>query len=74
MSTYIDRLKIEYSDLELKLTKLEDFLATETFTALANVDKILLEKQFGIMTEYSRVLNTRIRRAEQDKFEGADWI
>lgn len=65
MSTFIDRLKVEKQELDEKLTKLENFLATETFTELANVDKILLEKQFGIMTEYSRVLNSRLMRAEQ---------
>jgi len=74
MSTFKERLQIEFTELELKLSKLEAFLATEAFVELANVDKILLEKQFSIMTDYSRILNTRLKRLEQDKFEGADWI
>lgn len=66
MSTFIERLRTEKQELDEKLTKLEDFLATDAFTALANIDKLLLEKQFGIMTEYSRVLNSRLMRLEQD--------
>ena len=66
MSTFIERLRIEKQELDEKLTKLEDFLSTDTFTGLANVDKILLEKQFSIMTEYSRVLNSRLMRLEQE--------
>jgi hypothetical protein len=65
MSTFIERLRTEKQELDEKLTKLEDFLATDAFTALANIDKLLLEKQFGIMTEYSRVLNSRLMRLEQ---------
>jgi hypothetical protein len=66
MSTFIDRLRTEKQELDEKLTKLEDFLATDTFTGLANIDKLLLEKQFAIMTEYSRVLNSRLMRLEQE--------
>jgi hypothetical protein len=66
MSTFIDRLRTEKQELDERLTKLEDFLATDTFTGLANIDKLLLEKQFSIMTEYSRVLNSRLMRLEQE--------
>ena len=66
MSTFIERLHTEKQELDERLTKLEDFLATDTFTGLANIDKLLLEKQFSIMTEYSRVLNSRLMRLEQE--------
>lgn len=66
MSTFIERLRTEKQELDEKLRKLEDFLATDAFTGLANIDKLLLEKQFGIMTEYSRVLNSRLMRLDQD--------
>lgn len=66
MSTFIERLRTEKQELDERLTKLEDFLATDTFTGLANIDKLLLEKQFSIMTEYSRVLNSRLMRLEQE--------
>ena len=66
MSTFIERLHTEKQELDEKLTKLEDFLSTDTFTGLANVDKILLEKQFTVMSEYSRILNSRLMRLEQE--------
>ena len=66
MSTFIERLRTEKQELDEKLTKLEDFLSTDTFTGLANVDKILLEKQFSVMSEYSRILNSRLMRLEQE--------
>lgn len=66
MSTFIERLRTEKQELDEKLTKLEDFLSTDTFTGLANVDKILLEKQFTVMSEYSRILNSRLMRLEQE--------
>jgi hypothetical protein len=66
MSTFIERLRTEKQELDEKLTKLEDFLATDIFTGLANIDKLLLEKQFSVMTEYSRILNSRLMRLEQE--------
>lgn len=65
MSTFIERLEVEVQELELKISKLEDFLTTETFMELAQVDKILLKDQLETMNKYSRILNARLMRLKQ---------
>lgn len=59
-SEIIDRLKAEKFDLDEKCKKLDDFFKTETFAGLETEQRRLLARQFGVMTEYSEILDERI--------------
>lgn len=59
-SEIIDSLKAEKSELDEKRKKLNDFFKTGTFAGLETEQKRLLERQFGVMTEYSEILDERI--------------
>ena len=52
----------EEKDLSISISKLFNFLKTETFKAMGMTDGILLIEQLAAMREYSRILNKRIER------------
>ena len=59
MSTYQERLLVEKQELDEKLTKLNSFLITDTFTGLSLVNQDLMKRQAFVMKEYSDILQTR---------------
>lgn len=62
MSDFIQRMEQELTELDARITKLDNFTFSEKFNELNNIDQILLEKQLSVMTDYSRVLNARLMR------------
>lgn len=64
--TFIDRLKIELSDLSDKQDKLNKFFETKMFKDLSITDEHLLRAQFGVMVAYSNILTERISKAEYE--------
>ena len=57
---FVQRLLIERSELDEKLSKLNSFLLTKTFDNLTNAEKYLLGKQVQYMNSYRQVLDARI--------------
>lgn len=61
MSTFLDRLKQEQSELEDKLTKLNDYIENNShFLTLTDDNKLLLKEQRIYMNKYNIVLKDRI--------------
>lgn len=60
---WFDRLKVEYRELSVKITKLKGFFGTEEAKRLDPVDKLLLAEQYDYMRMYRDVLNLRLDRA-----------
>lgn len=52
----------EKRELKLKLNKLEDFLESDLFETLDDLDKNLLSDQFRYMMLYDDILNRRISK------------
>lgn len=62
MKSYQQRVIDEKAQLDERIIKLEAFLNTGTFKSLNFSEQFWLEKQFGVMADYSYVLGERIRR------------
>ena len=62
MSTFIDRLKLELSDLESKINGLESFFDNDNFDKIDEVQKVLLRVQLKAMHTYKQCLNERISK------------
>ena len=60
MSTFLDRLKIELSELHDKSDKLNAFINTSTFLTLPSDQRRLLSEQIVVMTRYEEILQERI--------------
>lgn len=60
MSDFITRLKEERDELKLKQAKLADFLFTENFDSVEEIQKGLLQIQLSAMTTYLKCLNERL--------------
>jgi len=61
MEEYQERVIKEKEELDLKLIKLHSFILSQKFTKLLpSTHRTLLERQYGLMLEYSRVLRDRI--------------
>jgi hypothetical protein len=58
--TFLDRLRVEKSDLDLKINKLEQGLASGKVPASEHA---ILRLQLSTMQHYSKILETRIARA-----------
>ncbi|AIM37387.1 hypothetical protein KO02_12310 [Sphingobacterium sp. ML3W] len=58
--TFLDRLKIERSELNEKTTGLGNFLVSESFEKLSTGNKALLRKQYELMFAYREVLDVRL--------------
>lgn len=65
--TFLDRLMKERLDLQEKCEKLAQFLTTEAFASLADLDRGLLHDQYEHMTSYMSVLTTRLGRLSQGR-------
>ena len=65
-STFIDRMKIEVDELQLKLTKLHTYIntASTTFAGFGVRDRALLVEQEQVMGHYLIILMQRLRAAE----------
>ena len=65
--TFVDRLRIEYSELEEKIGKLKNFLDEQdkggTPLILAE-SRRLMDAQYHVMTVYRYILQNRLQRAE----------
>lgn len=62
MSDFKERLLVEASELEIKLDKLYDFLASDKFIIIDEVQKALLSVQATAMNTYLQCLKERIER------------
>ncbi len=60
MSTFLERLEQEESELLNKAAKLQEFIGTDAFEQLSEGNQYLLDKQLEAMTEYLNILGTRI--------------
>ena len=64
--TYIDRMLIEATDLNLKAAKLGNFLSSEKHESLSDQKKNLLQAQYAAMVYYSTILSERIRVEQEE--------
>lgn len=62
-----DRVRAEKADLDVKFTKLAEFLGTETFVALPEAEQERLMKQHDAMGTYLFFLGERIAAFEGEK-------
>jgi hypothetical protein len=60
MMPHQQRVVDEKKELDTKLTKLTEFMLTDTYKALGNKDKDLLVSQSIVMTTYGKILEQRI--------------
>lgn len=61
---HLGRLLNEYSELALKISKLETFLYSKVFEGLDGIDRCLLKQQFTYMEGYCDTLRMRIEKGE----------
>ncbi len=64
MSTFIDRLNVEKSELDEKIGKLKSFMESDNFNKIDTVQKSLLQVQAHAMLTYSQILFERISLLE----------
>lgn len=62
LEPFQERVKKEKNELDQKIAKLNEFLASDATRNLELEDMRLLSDQFFIMKEYSSVLGKRISR------------
>jgi len=60
MSTFMERLVTEKSELDTKLDKLAAFKVSENFAKIEIIQQSLLDIQFKAMETYSQCLRERI--------------
>ena len=58
--TFLTRLKEEAAELYFRHEKLGEFIGSEKFAAVSDVQQSLLKKQYDAMTEYGKILDERI--------------
>lgn len=58
----LERLRDESTELLRLIGKLADFIASDHFTTLPEVDRQDLTDQYEAMQAYAQILNRRIRR------------
>jgi len=65
MTTFLDRMLIELSELKDKMNKLEEFIDNdEKFSEVSEIQQILLVDQFNGMQIYFFALERRIKNLE----------
>ena len=64
---FIDRVKEELNQLEIKKQKLTEFIASEKFSTLSDIHKFLLKKQLDVQILYIDILKQRLKLFETDK-------
>lgn len=62
MNEFIVRLQHERKELNNKLTKLNDFIKSEGFTKIDDVQQALLIAQSKAMDSYLTILDERLKR------------
>jgi len=62
MSDFKTRLVTEQSELESKLSKLDDFILSDKFNEIDDTQKALLQVQATAMNTYLQCLTERISR------------
>lgn len=61
-TTYQDRLKIEYEELNKKIEKLETFIKGDIYKTLEFGEQLDMKEQLSVMQNYSRILLRRLKR------------
>lgn len=62
MSTFLDRLKVEQTELQEKEEKLNDYIENNShFQTLTDENKMLLKDQLVYMEKYNLILKERIK-------------
>ena len=61
---FLERLKIEQKELNERCGKLSDFIKSESFSNISQVQRSLLKQQFKAMLDYNAILVTRIELIE----------
>lgn len=59
-TSYIDRLKTEYTELQNRITKLKNFINSPTALEIQEEKLELLVRQYQVMNEYLSILRARI--------------
>ena len=74
--TYLDRMRIEYTDVKERLLKLQTFLMSEEFRELPKEKQARLQAQCGAMSAYVEILGHRIdvAKMEQKQLEAAQAV
>ena len=65
METFLDRLKIEKTELFDKIIKLSNFIYSPKSTGLSQSNIILLNQQLKSMKDYCDILTIRIELLEK---------
>ena len=61
---FIDRVKEELNQLEIKKQKLSEFITSEEFSTLSDIYKFLLKKQLDVQILYIDILKQRLKLME----------
>lgn len=65
--TFLDRMHIEYDELDNRTQRLEDFVKTDKFYHLRAIQQVRLMRQLSAMQQYREWLRLRIEDCEQHK-------
>lgn len=61
MSDFVDRMITEYTELETKTTKLNEFIHNKKYLELNEENRALLNAQYNCMLTYATILKHRIK-------------
>jgi len=61
MSDFVDRMITEYTELETKTTKLNEFIHNKKYLELNEENRALLNAQYNAMMAYQLILKRRIK-------------
>lgn len=61
-NNFRERLFKEYAELEIKVSKLKEFIVSDFYESLSEVDKRELKEQLRHMERYLDVLSRRVSR------------
>lgn len=62
MADFKSRMFDEFSELQMRLEKLKEFILTDKFDALPEIERKDLKAQLGHMQSYHDVLSHRVSR------------
>jgi hypothetical protein len=62
MSDFKSRLLLERDELQIKTEKLKDFICSENFNSLPDIEKQALREQFHHMGRYFEIVHARALR------------
>lgn len=58
--TFVDRLRIEMEDLHKRFVSLHDFMLTQKYRELSDVEQTMIVRQFTAMDDYYEALENRL--------------